>query len=355
MQLMLDHVDSPYRRCIGFLYLRYAVEPSIIFSYMEPYLYDEEPVQICGNPARPEGTVGEFVRQLLKSMDYYGTLLPRLPVQIERDVKAKLVEGEEIERRAKANLSDPSKMQHFRRVGSAVRALYGDEENPVTWYDAVVDRVLTHDDATGELLARPKFIVTFPEYGNTETVRIGEIDLPQGSGGGSSSGSRHQGGDYGNDYGRGRGDWDRGNDRRDRERDGYRDDRDRGRGRDRDHYRDGDKYNVRRDRGYGGGGRRDEDDRWRRDRYYRDDGRGRGYERSRSRSRDRYGGGRERSPPRQSGPPSGKPSASSTPGHTAAASVHEPPPQQEEQSREKTPEELAAIQEKKKKLMAKYG
>ena len=342
MQLMLDHVDSPYIRCIGFLYLRYAVEPSLIFSYMEPYLYDDEPVQISANPARPEGTVGEFVRQLLKSMDYYGTLLPRLPVQIERDVKAKLVEAEGIERRAKANLADRAKMEHFRRVGSAVRALYGDEENPVTWYDAVVDRVLTHDDVTGEPLVRPKFIVTFPEYGNTETVRIGEIDLRQGSGGGGSG----AGGD--DDYGRGRADWDRGNDHRGRGRDNYYDDRDRGRGRERDRYREDDRYNDRRDRGYGGGGggRRHEDDRWRRDRYERDDGRGRGYERSRSRSRDRYGGGRERSPPR---------SSVSTANTASASSSNDPPPRQEEKRREKTPEELAAIQEKKKKLMAKYG
>lgn len=343
MQLMLDHVDSPYIRCIGFLYLRYAVEPSLIFSYMEPYLYDDEPVQICANPARPGGTVGEFVRQLLKSMDYYGTLLPRLPVQIERDIKAKLVETEGIERRAKANLSDRAKMEHFRRVGSAVRALYGDEENPVTWYEAVVDRVLTHDDVTGEPLARPKFIVTFPEYGNTETVRIGEIDLRQGSGGGGSG----AGGD--DDYGRGRGDWDRGNDHRGRGRDNYHDDRDRGRGRERDRYREDDRYSDRRDRGFGGGGggRRHEDDRWRRDRYERGDGRGRGYERSRSRSRDRYGGGRERSPPTSS--------ASHTAHAAAASSVSEPPPRQEEKKREKTSEELAAIQEKKKRLMAKYG
>eukprot|EP00562_Extubocellulus_spinifer_P029765 CAMPEP_0178720334 /NCGR_PEP_ID=MMETSP0699-20121125/23665_1 /TAXON_ID=265572 /ORGANISM="Extubocellulus spinifer, Strain CCMP396" /LENGTH=434 /DNA_ID=CAMNT_0020370755 /DNA_START=6 /DNA_END=1311 /DNA_ORIENTATION=+ len=177
MSLMLDHIDSPYIRCVGFLYLRYAVDPNIVWSWMEPYLYDEEPVQIAANPAKPEITVGEYVRQLLTEMDYYGTLLPRLPVQIERDIKVSLLQAEQIEDRAKSNLRDPSKMDHFRRVGSSARALYGDEENPVTWYDCVVDRVLTHDDATGEPLARPKFVVTFPEYGNTETVSVGEIDL----------------------------------------------------------------------------------------------------------------------------------------------------------------------------------
>ena len=327
MQLMLDHVDSPFIRCIGLLYLRYAVDPSIIFSYMEPYLYDDEPVQICASPSRPEGTVGEFVRQLLQSMDYYGTLLPRLPVQIEREIKAKLVEAEEIERRAKANLSDRSKMEHFKRVGSAVRALYGDEENPVTWYDAVVDRVLSQDDASGEPLVRPQFVVTFTEYGNTETVSIGEIDLRGGGGGGG-------GGAYGNC----------GNDNRSRGRDSYYDDRDRGRGRDRgrdlgrDRYRrNDDRHNNDHrgsERGYGGGGgrRQEDDDRWRRDRYGRNDGSGSGsgYEherRERSRSRDRG-------------------SVIST----AASGAGE-----EKKKQAKTPEELAAVREKKRNLMAKYG
>lgn len=68
-------------------------------------------------------------------------------------------------------------MEYFQRLGSKVQALYGDEANPVTWYDAVVDRVLLKDD-NGVEFYRPKFVVTFTEYGNTETVTIGEMDMP---------------------------------------------------------------------------------------------------------------------------------------------------------------------------------
>lgn len=60
-------------------------------------------------------------------------------------------------------------------------ALYGDEENPVQWYRAVVDRVITKDDVTGEHFKFPKFVVTFPEYGNTETVSLGELDELDGN------------------------------------------------------------------------------------------------------------------------------------------------------------------------------
>lgn len=178
MTLMLNHVDSPYIRCTGFLYLRYASDPSGIWSWFEPFLYDDEPVQVAANSSKPEITIGSYVRSLLTDMNYHGTLLPRLPVAVERDVKVKLLQAEQIEDRAKSHANDNQKMLHFLKVGNRVRALYGDEENPTAWYDAVVDRVLSRDEETGADLMRPKFLVTFPEYGNTEWVTLGEIDMP---------------------------------------------------------------------------------------------------------------------------------------------------------------------------------
>jgi pre-mRNA-splicing factor 38B len=42
MEVMLKHKDSPYIRCLGFLYLRYYCEPKSLFEYFEPYLDDME-------------------------------------------------------------------------------------------------------------------------------------------------------------------------------------------------------------------------------------------------------------------------------------------------------------------------
>lgn len=173
---MLDHVDSPYIRCIGFLYLRYGSEPSGLWKWFEPYLYDEESVRISPSGSKPEITVGEFARGLLTDMNYHGTVLPRLPVAMEREIKVKLLQAEQIEDRAKKHLEDIDTMKHFLKIGNRIRALYGDEENPTTWYDAVVDRVVSRDD-NGYELSRPKFWVTFPEYGNTELVTLGEVDV----------------------------------------------------------------------------------------------------------------------------------------------------------------------------------
>lgn len=176
MTLMLNHVDSPFIRCVGFLYLRYAADPATLWSWFEPYLYDEEPVQIRQGQA--DTTVGKYVYMLLNDLEYYGTRLPRLPLALERQLKVRLLQAERVEERAKQHSSNAAAMEYFQKTGARIQALYGDDENPVTWYDAIVDRVILRDLETGEMLVRPKFQVTFPEYGNTEIVGLGEIDLP---------------------------------------------------------------------------------------------------------------------------------------------------------------------------------
>jgi len=177
MASMLDHPDSPYIRCIGFLFLRYASDPANLYDWFQPYLYDQEKVRVAANPSHPEITIGDYCRNLLTDMNYFSTLLPRLPILIERDVKVKLMQGRQIEERGKKNMEN---LEAFTRVGQRVRALYGDDENPITWYEAYVDRVIRKDEETGEDLHRPRFTVTFPEYGNTEIVEIGEMELCEG-------------------------------------------------------------------------------------------------------------------------------------------------------------------------------
>ena len=179
MTLMLNHVDSPFIRCIGFLYIRYACEPSCLWKWFQPYLYDDEPVHVSSNMSHRDITVGQYVRDLLTDMEYFGTLLPRLPVSIERDIKVKLLQAEETEQRAVNNYADRRRMEYFQTVGNRIQALYEDEENPITWYDAIIDRVVKVDEESGFELSRPKFVVTFPEYGNTELVTLGDIDMPR--------------------------------------------------------------------------------------------------------------------------------------------------------------------------------
>jgi pre-mRNA-splicing factor 38B len=203
LQLMLDHADSPYIRAIGFLYLRYAGPPDQMYHWIEPYLYDQEEIQVTvsGRPV----TMGDFVRQLFSGREYHGTPLPRLPVQTERDLQVKLLQADKIAQRAQQHFSHRDRMQYFSRLGSSVMALYGDEDNPITWYPGVVDRVVTRDEQTGHALKHPKYVVTFTEYGNTETVLLGEMDVLDGAwkrdklaeARGGGAGDRHGAGESG--------------------------------------------------------------------------------------------------------------------------------------------------------------
>jgi len=123
-------------------------------------------------------TVGDFVRRLFSSeRDFYGTMLPRLPIQVERDLQVKLLFAEKIQERAKKHLANRKTMDYFKILGSRVMALYGDDDNPITWYEGVVDRVVLREEGSSYELATPKFVVTFPEYGNTETVTLGELEM----------------------------------------------------------------------------------------------------------------------------------------------------------------------------------
>ena len=55
------------------------------------------------------------------------------------------------------------------QAGVKVRAIYSDEENEPAWYEAVIDSV--SEDVEN------KYWVTFPEYGNTECVDLGDMEL----------------------------------------------------------------------------------------------------------------------------------------------------------------------------------
>ena len=98
---------------------------------------------------------------------------PRLPLPIERELHVQLLAADKIAQRAVLHMKNARRMQIFTKVGTKILALYGDDENPVTWYEAEVDRVIPPARAGGY----PKFVVTFSEYGNTETVALGEIDV----------------------------------------------------------------------------------------------------------------------------------------------------------------------------------
>jgi pre-mRNA-splicing factor 38B len=179
MKGLLDTGDCPYVRAIGFLYLRYTCPPKDLWSWFEPYIEDEETFAPSADPDVIM-TIGKYLTKLLTDMQYYNTTLPRIPVPIERKIKVLLLLLEEKQRRRKNNINMIENGSFNFANGSKVMAIYADAENEPAWYEAVIT---SKDNEQVN-----KYWVTFPEYGNSECVDLGDMKLISDN---NSTGNNH--------------------------------------------------------------------------------------------------------------------------------------------------------------------
>ncbi|KAI9494127.1 PRP38 family-domain-containing protein [Zychaea mexicana] len=89
---LIDHPDSPYIRAVGFLYLRYVCAPAQYWDWFQYYLDDDTEIDMSGGPRPQKSTIGKLCRMLLTEQKFQGTMLPRIPVPIARDLTKKLGE-----------------------------------------------------------------------------------------------------------------------------------------------------------------------------------------------------------------------------------------------------------------------
>jgi pre-mRNA-splicing factor 38B len=168
MKGLLYHNESCLVRAIGALYLRYTCNPADLWKWFEPLL--EESVVFAPSAEKNiKMTFGDYLIKILTDMQYYGTTFPRIPVPVERRFKVMLLLLKEKKRRREANL----KKIELISQGTKIKAIYSDEVNEPAWYEAVID---SFEDET-----KLKVWVTFPEYGNTECVDLGDIELGSSS------------------------------------------------------------------------------------------------------------------------------------------------------------------------------
>ena len=161
LETMLDHTDSPYIRCAGFLYLRYAYDLKNLYDdYFVHYLNDEEEF----SPSSDENnkiTMGKYVKELLQEQKYFGSMLPRIPIPIQRDIDIKILEVESIANKHETN----ERYRKYLKIGVKTRAQFSEDNK---WYNCKVSGLL--DDGTIE--------VTYdPPYGNVDVLGIGRIDF----------------------------------------------------------------------------------------------------------------------------------------------------------------------------------
>ncbi|XP_043196424.1 pre-mRNA-splicing factor 38B-like [Amphibalanus amphitrite] len=88
---LLNHTDSPYLRGLGFMYLRYTQPPADLWGWFEPFLEDEEMIDVKAGGGE-EMMMGVLVRKMLTKLDWYGTLFPRIPVPIQMKIQKQLQE-----------------------------------------------------------------------------------------------------------------------------------------------------------------------------------------------------------------------------------------------------------------------
>jgi len=160
---LLDHKDSVFIRAMGFLYLRFTLPPKLLFDYYEPYFDDPEPIQPGGDPST-KTTVGEWIKTLLSGNKYFNTILPRIPVPVERQYKMDLLKLEKDKEEERARTRKNERNRHLFACGTKVTALFHEDKK---WYQAVIDSI----EKNG------KFWVTFTEYGNSEEVSLGNMKL----------------------------------------------------------------------------------------------------------------------------------------------------------------------------------
>jgi len=86
---MLNHTDSPYIRALGFMYIRYCQPPADFWEWFGPYLDDPEEIDLKAGGGYTV-TIGEACRMMLIKLEWFGTLFPRIPVNVQKELEEKL-------------------------------------------------------------------------------------------------------------------------------------------------------------------------------------------------------------------------------------------------------------------------
>lgn len=88
---LINHTDSPYIRALGFMYIRYTQPPADLWDWYEPYLDDDEKIDVKAGGGK-EMTMGEMLQHFLSKLEWFSTLFPRIPVPIQKQIERNLSE-----------------------------------------------------------------------------------------------------------------------------------------------------------------------------------------------------------------------------------------------------------------------
>jgi len=88
---LINHCDSPYIRGLGFMFLRYTLPPGSLWDWFEPYMDDEEEIDVKAGGGKSM-TIGEMCRLMLTRLEWFDTRFPRIAVNVEKYIRSQLEE-----------------------------------------------------------------------------------------------------------------------------------------------------------------------------------------------------------------------------------------------------------------------
>jgi len=163
MLQLLESTESPFIRCLGFIYLRFGLHPDRLWSWLGEYVLDDEEFQPSVGVVQST-TIGEFVEGLLIKEKYYDALLPRVSGNVKRQLEEKLAPVPQCRKRTRANREF---LELYRREGTRVEACIDG-----TWVDATVLELIDDHPSRLKVLVQPS-----PRGSADELVHLGKVIL----------------------------------------------------------------------------------------------------------------------------------------------------------------------------------
>eukprot|EP00808_Paulinella_micropora_P024489 g8270.t1 len=150
LSMMVRH-QLPLVRGVGFLFVRIVMPPGQIWDWFGPYMSDNTPIAASGNKEK-KSTVSQFLRGLIEDHKYYGTMLRRIPLQIQRDMMKK-IEVRDLQRKRAEGFEA---LRDTVTAGRKLEALFEDGKT----YPVLVEQVLENGN----------FLIRWLDYNYSEEV-----------------------------------------------------------------------------------------------------------------------------------------------------------------------------------------
>jgi len=139
LKILIDYTGNPFVRCVGFLFVRFGLDPGQFWPWLGEYVLDDEEFRPTKD-GEWVTTIGEYVESLLSQDRYYTIIFPRVPMSTKRQLEAKLAQVAQYRKRTQANCQ---LLDIYRQRDVKIEACPDDTDWVTGWVLEVDDSVKT--------------------------------------------------------------------------------------------------------------------------------------------------------------------------------------------------------------------